>query len=378
MQDYYEILGVERTATTEEIRRAYRKRARQFHPDSAGSEFEEKFKEISVAYEVLSDPKKRERYDLGGYSPMGSAANGFPTGGFPAGGFGFGDIFESLFSPAGGFSGTQGPPRGRPGQDVLLAVEVSLEELVFGVKKDVVVDTTITCGTCHGSGAKPGTSPVTCSTCGGRGNVETVQRTMLGNIRMAVPCSDCGGKGQKIQEVCPECRGAETVHAKRSISVDIPAGAQNGTRIRLRGKGEAGTSGASAGDLYIEVREKADPKFSRRGADLHTSIQVPMTTAALGTVFMLHTFDGEREVEIPAGTQPSEQITLRGLGVPRLHGGDRGDLHVHVGVETPKNLGERERALLSELADLRGETRFEPRGEKSSGLFGRFRGKRAG
>ena len=378
MEDYYDILGVERTATTEEIRRAYRKRARQYHPDSAGSEFEEKFKEISVAYEVLSDPQKRERYDLGGYSPMGSASGGFPSGGFPAGSFGFGDILESLFSPAGGFSAAGSPPRGRPGQDVLLAVEVTLEELVFGAKKDVVVDTTITCGTCHGSGAKPGTSPATCSTCGGRGSVETVQRTLLGNIRMAVPCSDCGGKGQKIQEVCPECRGAETVHAKRNISVDIPAGAQDGARIRLRGKGEAGTSGASDGDLYIEVREKADPTFSRRGVDLHTSITIPMTTAALGTAFMLQTFDGEREVQIPAGTQPADQITLRGLGVPRLHSGDRGDLYVHVGVETPKNLGERERTLLSELADLRGETRFEPKSGKIGGLFGRLWGRNAG
>lgn len=370
MQDYYEILGVERNASAEEIRRAYRKKAREFHPDLAGAEHEEKFKEVSAAYEVLSDPQKRERYDLGGYSPMGGA-------GFSGEPFGFGDIFESLFSPMGGFGGPGQRGRGRPGSDVLLAVEVSLEDLVFGTEKEVVLDTTVTCETCEGSGAKPGTSPVTCATCGGRGAVETVQQSLLGPMRMAVPCRDCGGSGQRIEEVCPECRGAEAVHAKRRIKVEIPAGAQDGSRIRLRGHGEAGTGGASAGDLYVEVREQPHPTFSRQGPDLHTSISVPMTTAALGTAFMLQTFDGEREVEIPAGTQGTDRITLPGLGVTRLHRTNRGDLHVHVNVETPTDLGDGERELLEQLATLRGEDRVEATDRKSGGFFGRFRGKRA-
>lgn len=374
LQDYYEILGVERNASAEEIRRAYRKKAREFHPDIAGADSEEKFKEVSAAYEVLSDPAKRERYDLGGYSPMGSGPMG--GGGFSGESFGFGDIFESLFSPMGGF-GTSGRGRGRPGSDVLLAVEVSLEDLVFGTTKEVVVDTTVTCETCEGSGAKPGTSPVTCSTCAGRGAVETVQQSLLGPMRMAVPCRDCGGSGQKIEEVCPECRGAENVHAKRRISVEVPAGAQDGSRIRLRGQGEAGTGGASAGDLYVEVREQPDPTFSRQGPDLHTSISVPMTTAALGTVFVLKTFDGEKEVEIPAGTQPTDQITLAGLGVPRLHSTNRGDLHVHVNVQTPTDLSDEERSLMEQLAKSRGEDRVEPQSRKSGGFFDRFRGKKA-
>lgn len=371
MADYYELLGVSRDATTEEIRRAYRKKAREFHPDTAGPEFEDQFKNISAAYEVLSDPDKRQRYDLGGYSTGGFGGTG------PAGGFGFADIFDAMFGGSAGFGGQ--PQRGRAGQDLLLAVEVTLAEIMTGVTKEVMVDSTITCETCEGSGAKPGTSPVTCSTCAGRGSVTRLQRApLLGDLQVQVPCPDCQGRGQRIEQVCPECGGEQRVHAKRRISVDVPAGVRDGAQIRLTGQGEAGTGGAPSGDLYVEIREKPDSTFTRRGQDLHTSITVPMTVAALGTQFELSTFDGPEEVVIPAGTQPAETITLPGLGIPHMRSAARGDLYVHVGVEVPRSLDQKSKDLLEQLADLRGEERVEVEDTKTGGLFGRFRSKRAG
>lgn len=376
MKDYYELLGVSKDATTEEIRRAYRKKARVLHPDYAGPDSEEEFKQVSMAYEVLSDPKKRERYDLGGGPGMGNGSTGSPFGaGFQGSGFGFQDIFETMFGGMGGF-GAPAPTRGRAGQDVLLAVEITLRDVVFGATKEVVVDSAMVCATCAGDGAAPGTSPVTCAECGGSGSVTRVQNTLLGQMRIAVECPACHGAGQTIPQPCPECRGEGRVQASRTVSVEIPAGVESGTRIRLKGQGQAGTKGAPAGDLYVEVRETPDPMFSRRGWDLNTSITVPMTTAALGTVFTLQTLDGERQVEIPAGTQPGEQIVLKNLGVTRLRGGGRGDLRVHVEVEVPKKLDPHSRELLEELAELRGESRVEPTEANSGGFFSRLRGKR--
>lgn len=375
MTDYYELLGVSRDATTEEIRRAYRKKARELHPDTAGAASEEDFKNVSMAYEVLSDPQKRERYDLGGGPGMGNGSTGY--GGFQGSGFGFQDIFETMFTSMGGFGGPSGTPqRGRPGQDILVAVEVSLKDVVFGTTKEVIVDSAMQCTTCGGDGAAPGTSPVTCSDCGGSGSVQRIQNTLLGQMRVAAPCAKCQGHGQTIPNPCSECHGEGRVQASRTVSVDIPAGVESGTRIRLRGEGQAGTKGAPAGDLLVEIRELPDPMFSRRGWDLNTSITVPMTTAALGTVFTLKTLDGEREVEIHPGTQPGERITLKGLGVNHLRGSGRGDLYVHVEVEIPKKLDADSRALLEELARTRGENRVEPAGSRPGGLFGKFRGKR--
>lgn len=373
MKDYYEVLGVDRSATTEEVRRAYRKKARELHPDYAGPESEEAFKQVSQAYEVLSDPQKRERYDLGGGPGMG---NGSTYPGFSGGAFGFSDIFETVFN-MGGFGGPGAAPgRGRAGQDILLAVELTLQEVVFGATKEVMVDSAMTCATCNGTCAAPGTSPVTCAECSGSGQVTRIQNTLLGQMRVAVACPRCQGAGQTIKTPCPECHGEGRVQASRTVSVDIPGGVESGTRIRLTGEGQAGTRGAPPGDLYVEVRELPDPMFSRRGWDLNTTITVPMTTASLGTVFFLQTLDGQKEVEIPAGTQPGEQITLKGLGVKRLRGSGRGDLHVHVDVEIPRKLDEQSRALLEQLAAMRGETRVEPVGSKSGGLFNKLRGKR--
>ena len=375
MKDYYELLGVSRSATTEEIRRAYRKKARELHPDYAGHESEEDFKMVSMAYEVLSDPQKRQRYDLGGGPGMGNGSAGY--GGFEGT---FQDIFETMFGGGGAFGGSTfgggAPQRGRPGQDILVAIEITLKDVVFGTTKEVMVDSAMVCATCNGTAAAPGTSPVTCSDCGGSGSVTRLQNTLLGQMRVAVACPKCQGQGQTISNPCPECHGEGRVQASRTVSVDIPAGVETGTRIRLRGEGQAGTKGAQAGDLYVEIRETPDPMFSRRGFDLNTSITVPMTTAALGTVFTLQTLDGDRQVEIPAGTQPGQKVTLKGLGIKRLRGSGRGDLHVHVEVEVPGKLDAESRSLLEQLAALRGESRVEPVGSRSGGFFDKLRGKR--
>ena len=372
MTDYYGLLGISSDATAEEIRRAYRKKARQLHPDYAGPDSEEDFKQVSMAYEVLSDPQKRERYDLG--MPVNGSAGSSPYAG---GGFGFADLFETVFSQMGGFSTPRGPAsRGQAGRDRQVGVEVTLEEVVFGTQKSVFLDTQMECGACEGTCCLPGTSPVTCTACGGTGTVTRLQNSLLGQLRMQMQCDVCSGVGQTIPHPCPECRGEGRVRATRTVSVDIPAGVESGSRIKLAGQGEAGKRGGPAGDLYIEVRVLPDKLFSRSGYDLHTEIKIPMTTAALGVEFPITTFDGKQEVVIPAGTQPNETITLRGLGVSRFRGTGRGDLHIHVGVEVPTKLDDRSRDLLEELASHRGEDSVE-RPEKTTGLFGRLKDKLA-
>lgn len=372
MKDYYEILGVPRDATEDQIKKAYRRLARKLHPDVAGTGSEEAFKDLSVAYETLSNPRKRQAYDMAGEAGPSAPRSG------AAGGFPFDDIFETMFG--GGFSATStGPsPRGRRGQDSLTAVEVTLEDVTFGTTKPVSVDTAVVCPACHGTCCAPGTSPQTCSTCGGSGTVTRVQRSLLGTIRTSGPCPACGGHGTTIPHPCPECSGEGRVRSRRTLSVEIPTGVDTGTRIRLSGQGEAGPGGGPAGDLYVEVRVKKHKVFTRRGDDLHTWITVPMTTAALGTVFELQTLDGSREVRIKPGTQPNDDIALSGLGVGHLNRAGRGDLHVHVEVEIPKRLDDRSQALLEELAELRGEKRFEPVESSTHGPLGWLRGKLGG
>lgn len=356
MTDYYEILGVSRNASAEEIKRAYRKKARQLHPDYAGPGSEEAFKELSVAYEILSDPGKRRQYDIGGPAAF---TNG---GGFGAD-FGFADLFETMFGARGGFGAPTGPAqRTRRGQDSLVAVELTLEDVVFGAHKEVRVDTAVECATCAGSCCQPGTSPTPCTTCGGAGSVMSVQQSLLGAIRTSSVCRDCQGYGHTIDNPCEECGGEGRVRATRTVAFDIPAGVENGTRVRLSGKGQAGPAGGPPGDLYVEIREKAHPLFARQGYDLHTRIEVPMTLAALGTVFSLDTLDGDQELIIAPGTQSESEIVLKGLGVGRLSGGGRGNLHVHVSVQTPTAMDPRQQELLEELAELRGEQRVEPVG----------------
>ena len=355
VRDYYALLGVRRDATSEEIKRAYRKLARELHPDVNPDPAEqERFKEVTAAYEVLSDPEKRRIVDLGG-DPLapgggqGSASNPF------AGFGGFGDVFEAFFGGAAGGAGRGPRSRVRAGADALLRMDLTLAEAAFGVRREISVETAIVCQTCQGSGCAPGTSPRTCATCDGAGEIQSVQRSFLGQVMTTRACHACGGTGQQIPSPCPTCGTEGRVRARRTIAVDVPAGIEDGMRIRLSGQGEVGPGGGPAGDLYIEVAEQQHDTFTRDGADLHCRITLPMTAAALGTDLVLPTLDGDEKLDIRAGTQNGAVLTIRGKGVPRLRSSSRGDLHVHVEVLTPTRLDEAQERLLREFAELRNE-----------------------
>ena len=387
-QDLYETLGVPRDADADAIKKAYRRLARQLHPDvNPDPETQEKFKEVSHAYEVLSDPEKRRMYDLGG-DPFGGGAG---AGGFGQGaGFSFTDIMDAFFGGQGGGAagGGRGPrPRMRRGQDALIRLEVDLAEAAFGTTRELKVDTAVLCSVCHGDGAAPGSTPVTCETCGGRGEVHQVQRSFLGEIRTLRPCAACRGYGSIIPEPCRECSGDGRVRSRRSLTVKIPAGVDTGTRVQLSEQGEVGPGGGPAGDLYVEIHVAEHQMFTRHGNDLVCSVTVPMTAAALGTSIDLPTLEADLvehgaetdvettvELDIRAGTQSGTEVVLNGRGVPRLRGTGRGDLVVRIVVETPTRLDERQEELLRELAALRDEE--SPDGHVQAAhksVFGRLR-----
>ncbi|UGQ09848.1 molecular chaperone DnaJ [Yinghuangia sp. ASG 101] len=364
--DYYEVLGVRRDATPEEIKKAFRRLARELHPDvNPDPKTQERFKEINAAYEVLSDPQKRQMYDLGG-DPLGNPAAGGPGGGFGAG-FGFSDIMDAFFGQA----GQRGPrSRTRRGQDAMIRIEVQLEEAAFGTTREIQVDTAVTCNTCNGEGAAPGTTAQTCDMCRGRGEVSQVTRSFLGQVMTSRPCPQCQGFGTVVPSPCPECAGDGRVRARRTLTVKIPAGVDSGTRIQLAGEGEVGPGGGPAGDLYVEISEVPHPTFQRRGDDLHCTVTLPMTAAALGTKVPLETLDGVVEIDIRPGTQSGQSIPMHGRGVTHLRGGGRGDLIVHVEVQTPTKLDPEQEELLRRLAKLRAEER--PQGQFSPGQQGLF------
>jgi molecular chaperone DnaJ len=371
-RDYYGLLGVSRNATDVEIKRAYRKLARELHPDINPDEGE-RFKEISAAYEVLMDPDKRRIVDLGG-DPLSSG----PAGGGFAGFGGLGDVFEAFFGGGGGARGPIG--RVRPGSDSLLRMRMTLADSATGVTKQVTVDTAVLCDLCQGRGTHGNTTAVTCDICGGRGEVQSVQRSLLGQIMSSRPCPTCAGVGEVIPNPCQRCNGDGRVRARREISVKVPPGVADGMRIRLAAQGEVGPGGGPAGDLYVEVHEQPHDFFVRDGDDLHCTVTVPMADAALGTAVSFEGVLGDAtQITAGAGTQPGAVVTLRGEGMPRLRSEARGDLHAHVEVMVPTKLDARTRELLTEIQSRSPEragiksTRTPTAQAGGGGLFSRLR-----
>ncbi|MDR0593143.1 MAG: DnaJ domain-containing protein [Bifidobacteriaceae bacterium] len=387
MNDYYATLGVAKGASAEDIKLAYRRASRAHHPDIVGHTpaAEEEFKRINAAFEVLSDPKKRELYDLGvdPLAPGGGAAGGAganPFGGFSASFAGFGDVFEAMFNAAaGGSAGQAGPlSRSSRGRDQLERISIELKEAVFGVAKEITYSTYLTCGGCGGSCCAPGTAPQTCSACRGRGVRERLVRSLLGTVRTMDPCRQCQGFGNIIASPCPECSGQGRVRGLTSVEVQIPAGVDSGNRLRMTGRGEAGPAGGPPADLYIEFKVKRHPDFVRDGDDLVATLPIPMTAAALGAAIVVETLDGPREVGIRPGSQPGAVITLEGLGVGRLNQKTRGDLLVHLDVQVPTDLDDSQRELLRRLALERHEERPEARLASTGGVFSRLKDKLTG
>jgi len=350
-RDYYGLLGVSRGASDSEIKRAYRKLARELHPDiNPDEQAQQLFKEISTAYEVLSDPEKRRIVDLGG-DPLATAGSASGFSGFG----GLGDVFEAFFGGGGGSRGPIG--RVRAGSDSLLRMRLTLDDCASGITKQVTVDTAVLCDKCQGRGTHADSTPVTCDICGGRGEVQSVQRSLLGQVMTSRPCPTCVGVGEVIPDPCHRCGGDGRVRSRRDISVKIPAGVGDGMRVRLASQGEVGPGGGPAGDLYVEVHEQAHDVFVRDGDDLHCTISVPMADAALGTAVTVDAIlDGATEIAVAAGTQPASVITLRGLGMPRLRSATRGDLHAHIEVTVPTKLDARARELLAEVKSHSTET----------------------
>ena len=350
-RDYYGLLGVSRGASDSEIKRAYRKLARELHPDiNPDEQAQQLFKEISTAYEVLSDPEKRRIVDLGG-DPLATAGSASGFSGFG----GLGDVFEAFFGGGGGSRGPIG--RVRAGSDSLLRMRLTLDDCASGITKQVTVDTAVLCDMCQGRGTHADSTPVTCDICGGRGEVQSVQRSLLGQVMTSRPCPTCAGVGEVIPDPCHRCGGDGRVRSRRDISVKIPAGVGDGMRVRLAAQGEVGPGGGPAGDLYVEVHEQAHDVFVRDGDDLHFTISVPMADAALGTSVTVDAIiDGATEIAVAAGTQPASVITLRGLGMPRLRSATRGDLHAHIEVTVPTKLDARTKELLAEVKSHSTET----------------------
>ena len=364
--DYYGVLGVTRGASDDEIKRAYRKLARQLHPDvNPNPEEQERFKQVTAAYEVLSDPEKRQVVDLGGdplQSGGGAAGSPFGFGG------GLGDIMDAFF----GGGQARGPrSRARQGENVVIPLQCDLSEMVFGAERELTIDTAVVCHVCTGEGTAPGTHASTCEVCRGRGEVQQVQRSFLGQVMTTRTCPRCVGTGTVVEHPCGECAGDGRVRARRTLTVKVPAGIENGMQIRLSGEGAVGPGGGPAGDLYVEVQQARHPVFERDGDDLHCTLTLPMTAAALGTSVPLETLDGEEQIDVAPGTQPGSVVTLRARGVPHLRATGRGDLLVHLRIETPTRLDAKQEDLLRDLAQLRGEER--PGLTRSGGLFGRRR-----
>lgn len=375
-RDYYEVLGIPRDATEADIKKAYRRLARQYHPDANPNDKDaaEKFKEINEAYEVLKDPQKRAQYDQFGHAGVGGQG-GFDSGGFGGfggfgdfGGFGFDDIFDAFFG--GGRQRRTGPEQGA---DLRYDMEITLEEAAAGVEKDIRVDRLESCSACKGSGAKPGTSPVTCPECRGTGQVQYTQHTPFGRFMSVRTCHVCHGEGRIIKEVCEKCGGRGKVKKSRKIHVKIPPGVDTGSRLRVAGEGEAGDRGAPPGDLYIFVHVAPHEIFTRHGDDILCEIPISFVQAALGDEIEVPTLKGKVKLKVPEGTQPDTSFRLKGYGIPHLRGAGSGDQHVKVKVIIPKKLNEQQKQLLEKFAAISGEDiKKQPKGffDKMKDAFG--------
>jgi molecular chaperone DnaJ len=353
--DHYAVLGVGRGATSEEIKRAFRQLARQYHPDANPSpDAEARFKEINTAYEILSDPVKRERYDVYGDS---DAQPGFSQFGD------LGDLMESFFGAAFGRTRTRARPGGPArGADLSLHLELDFTEAVFGATKTVTLDALRTCERCNGTACEPGTFRTRCARCGGTGELRAVQRSIFGQVVSSRTCGACDGAGEVPAAPCTACAGRGRIEAEDAIEITVPAGVQDGTALRLDGRGEGGVRGGPNGDLYVQLGVRPHPVFMRDGDHLMCALRVPFTVVALGADVPIETLDGEDTVHVAAGTQPGTLLRLPGKGVPRLGGRGRGDLIVQIGVEVPGKLRAEERELLEKLAEVRGEQTGGARG----------------
>jgi molecular chaperone DnaJ len=365
--EYYTLLGVSTAASDDEIKKAYRRLAHELHPDkNPDPAAEERFKQVTQAYEVLSDPERRQRYDRFGPERARGAGGEDPFG-FNGGGLG--DLFDAFFGAAGGQQrrrGPSGPPRGA---DLETVLALDFSDAVFGAHREVSVRAPSPCGVCEGSGARPGTSATTCSQCSGSGEIRRVRQSILGQMVTSGPCPRCGGLGQEISSPCDRCRGEGRVTEPHTYTVEVPAGVDNGATLRLSQLGAAGPRGGPPGDLYVHLRVKPDDRFGRDGHDLVHDLHLPVTQAALGAHLSFATLDGDEDLVIPAGTRTGREFRLRGRGVPHLDGRGRGDLRLEVVVDTPDGLSKAQEDLLRQLAAERGEEVAPP----GTSLLGRIR-----